>query len=184
MDSARPLEYLSPMPRARSLAILLAAATCVHAAEALGQQQVDTLDNVLVLGLGTALDTDVGDGSTGVGADVFVEFHAIDDWLEIEVGGSVLASGGGTEMPFDLLFKKPFRLARWAEMMIGVGPEVLYARGTRQANGVFFGGEFVVDFMFWWSRHVGWSVEPSYDVVARNGVTHGPGISAGLIVGW
>jgi len=51
-----------------------------------------------------------------------VEWDAIENWLEFEVGASILATSGGVEVPVDLLVKKPFRLARCAEFMIGVGP--------------------------------------------------------------
>ena len=50
--------------------------------------------------------------------------------------------------------------------------------------GTFFGGEAVADFMFWPSRHVGLWVEPSYDLVFRDGLSHGVGSTGGVIFGW
>ena len=92
-----------------------------------------------------------------------IEWDAIEDWLELEVGASILSVDGGVEVPIDLLVKKPFKLARWAEFMFGVGPEVVQVTGTHR--GTYFGGELALDFMFWpWGRHVGLWVEPEYDL--------------------
>jgi hypothetical protein len=47
------------------------------------------------------------------GPNVMIEWDAIEDWLEFEVGASVFSAEGGIEVPIDLLVKKPFKLARW-----------------------------------------------------------------------
>lgn len=83
---------------------------------------------------------------------------------------------------FDLLFKKPFRLNRWAEMMIGLGPEVVRSFGADKATS--FGVEVAIDFMFWPSQRFGFWVEPATDVVFRNGASQGLGCTAGLLLGW
>jgi hypothetical protein len=95
----------------------------------------------------------------------------------------LLAAEGGVEMPIDLLVKKPFRLTRGVELMVGLGPEVVRASGTGK-DGTFGGIEFALDFMFWPSQHIGLWAEPSYDVVFRNGASHGAGSTGGVIFGW
>ena len=96
---------------------------------------------------------------------------------------SALAADGGVVVPIELLFKKPFRLARRLEMMVGLGPELLIYRSTSN-DGQFFGIEVALDFMWWPSRHVGLWIEPAYDLVFRNGVEHGLGSTGGVIFGW
>jgi hypothetical protein len=97
--------------------------------------------------------------------------------------GEVLAAEGGVEVPVDLLFKKPFSLSPRLELMIGVGPEVVRTFGGGK-NGTYWGSELAFDLMFWPSRHVGLWGEPTYDIVFRDGVSHGLGCTGGGIVGW
>jgi hypothetical protein len=103
---------------------------------------------------------------------------------EFEIGASVLSADHGVEVPIDLLIKKPFRLSRWAELMIGLGPEVvLVSNPTTRAT--HFGGEAALDLMFWpWGRRVGLWIEPAYDVISYNGATSGVGSSGGVLFGW
>ncbi len=112
-----------------------------------------------------------------------VEWDAIENWLEFEVGASILSADGGVEVPIDLLVKKPFRLSRWAELMVGVGPEVVQVTGTNR--GTYLGGEVALDFMFWrWGRRVGLWVAPEYDLVFHGGPSGGIGGTGGVLFGW
>ena len=142
----------------------------------------DAIEHTLIFGLGGATDVDLGDGSIHPGANVMVEWDAIEDWLELEVEASVLSTGSGTEVPVGLLIKKPFRLTRTAELMIGLGPELVRVSGP--GRGTYFGGQFALDFMFWPTRHVGFWVEPAYEVVFHAQAAHGLGCTGGLLVGW
>ena len=67
--------------------------------------------------------------------------------------------------------------------MPGLGPEVVWASGTGH-DGTFAGVEVVADFMFWPSQHVGLWIEPSYDAVFHDGISHGLGSTGGVIFGW
>ncbi len=79
--------------------------------------------------------------------------------------------------------KKPFTLSRWAEFMIGLGPEVVRVTGANQ--GTYFGGEVALDFMFWpWGKRVGLWVEPEYDLTYQHGVSSGIGTTGGVLFGW
>jgi hypothetical protein len=112
-----------------------------------------------------------------------IEWDAIENWLEFEVGASVLTADHGIEVPIDLLVKKPFRLARWAEFMIGLGPEVVQVTGANK--GTYFGGEVALDFMFWpWGHHIGLWVEPEYDLTYQHGASSGIGTTGGVLFGW
>jgi hypothetical protein len=136
-------------------------------------------DHTNIVGVGGAAELELGDGSLHPGPNIMVEWDAIENWLEFEVGASVLTADHGIEVPIELLVKKPFRLARWAEFMVGVGPEVVQVTGTNK--GTYFGGEVALDFMFWpWDRHVGLWVEPEYDLTYQHGATSGIGSTGGV----
>ena len=68
------------------------------------------------------------------------EITPVENWLELEVGLAVIRSETSTEIPIDLLLKKPWRLSRGFEFMIGAGPgwyvepgyEITMRRGERQ----------------------------------------------------
>ena len=122
-------------------------------------------------------------GTTHTGTNVFVEYNAIENWLELELGLSMFPQSGGVELSSDFLFKKPFQLTDRLECMLGGGPELVRAVHTPD-SGTFMGGETVADFMYWPWEHIGLWAEPSYDFVFRNGVSHGIGATAGIILGW
>jgi hypothetical protein len=66
------------------------------------------------------------------------------------------------------------------EFMLGIGPEMVHVFG----GSTFFGGEVAFDLMFWPSTRVGLWIEPSYDFIFRDGISHGLGNAGGLLVGW
>ena len=130
-----------------ALALVLSAEGLAHADE-----KDDNLDHTFIVGVGGAAELELGDGSLHAGANLMVEWDAIENWLELEIGASVLTATHGVEIPVVLLVKKPFELARWVEFMVGIGPEVVQLTGTNK--GTYFGGEVALDFMFWpWGRH-------------------------------
>jgi hypothetical protein len=172
--------------RTTSSAVPLVALAFVVSAEgtALGDEAGDdSTEHTIIVGVGGATELELGDGSVHPGADVMIEWDAIENWLELELGASLLTADKGVEAPIDLLVKKPFKLARWAEVMIGIGPEVVRVTGTHR--GTYFGGEAALDFMFWpWGRHIGLWIEPEYDAVVQSGVSSGVGATGGLLLGW
>jgi hypothetical protein len=148
-----------------------------------GTEKDSDSEHTLVLGAGGAMELELLDGSLHLGANVMVEWEAIENWLELEVGASLLADAHGVEVPVDLLVKKPFKLARWAEFMFGVGPEIVHVTGSNQ--GTYFGGEASLDFMFWPSGHrIGLWVEPEYDLIFERTPSSGIGATGGLLFGW
>jgi hypothetical protein len=82
-----------------------------------------------VVEIGGAGEWGLRDSGSSFGPTVAVEFTALKNWLEIEVGVSPLFRGGQTEWGTDLLFKKPFTLSDTVEFMVGVGPEWIHKTG-------------------------------------------------------
>jgi hypothetical protein len=163
---------------------LLTLARAAAAGDTNPGDSADVLEHTVIVGVGGAVELELADRSLHAGGNVMVEWEAIEDWLELELGVSALAADGGVEAPIELLFKKPFRLARWAELMPGVGPQVVVVSSST-TRAAYLGGELALDFMFWpWGRRVGLWVEPAYEIVFRDGVSHGLGGTGGVLVGW
>jgi hypothetical protein len=162
--------------------------TCLSAAIS-GQERpenhapaLDEDDHAIVFELGGAGDWERGEGAIHSGPTLAFEVTPIEHWLELEVGAAAIAAGRRVEMPFDVLFKKPWRISPRFEFMIGIGPEVMHASG--RDGGTFWGGEAVLDFMVWPRKNLGWYVEPGYEVVWRDGTPHhGMGMAIGILIG-
>jgi hypothetical protein len=138
-------------------------------------------DHAVVFELGAAGDWSRAEGFHPGGTFAF-EVTPIENWLELEVGVTAIWAESGTEIPVDLLFKKPWRFSPQFEFMIGVGPELIHATGP--AHTTFWGLSSVLDFMFWPRKNVGWYVEPGYELTFRDGTAHhGLAIAAGLLIG-
>lgn len=144
----------------------------------------EPFEHTIIFGVGGTAELELGEGSLHPGGNVMVEWDAIENWLELEVSTSVLAAEKGIEVPIDLIVKKPFRVTRNFEFMIGIGPELVHVF-TPTTKATYFGGALALDFMYWPSCHVGLWIEPSYDFTLRNGgVSHGLGSTGGLLIGW
>ena len=139
-------------------------------------------DHAIVLEFGAVVDWERAEGALHKGGTFAFEITPIEKWLELEIGLTVVAADGGVEVPFDVLFKKPWRFSRQFEFMIGAGPELVHATGPSHAT--FWGGAAVLDFMFWPRKNTGWYVEPGYEITFRDGTQqHGLGVAVGLLIG-
>ena len=139
-------------------------------------------DHRIVYELGWAGDWSRDEGLHPRGGTFAFEVSPIEGWLELEVGFTVIRGDGVTEMPIDVLFKKPWRFSPKFEFMIGAGPELIHESGPDR--GTFWGIASVLDFMFWPKKNVGWYVEPGYEVTFRRGAKHsGLGLATGLLIG-
>src|SRR5260370_21016117 len=118
------------------------------------------IDHTIVIGAGGAGELEPREGSFHPGANVFLEYVAIENWLELELGASLLAAERGVEVPVDLLLKQPFRLSRGVWFIAGLGPEIVHVTGTDR-DGTFGGIGFALGFMFWPSQRFGLWVERS-----------------------
>jgi hypothetical protein len=169
-------------------AVLLGIVTSSLAPNAFAQdptpKAINTLakgDHALILEFGAAGDWSRAEGFHPGGTFAF-EISPIENWLELEIGFTVIRADARTEMPIDVLFKKPWRFSPQFEFMIGVGPELVHVTGPDSAT--FWGLSSVLDFMFWPRKNVGWYVEPGYEVTFRGGRKHhGLAIAAGLLIG-
>ena len=138
-------------------------------------------DHAVVFEFGAAGDWSRAEGFHPGGTFAF-EVTPIENWLELEIGVTAIRSDTSTEMPVDVLFKKPWRFSPQFEFMIGLGPEIVHATGPDPST--FWGLEGVLDFMYWSRKNVGWYVEPGYEMTMRDGGRHhGLGIAVGLLVG-
>jgi hypothetical protein len=144
-------------------------------------QSVDK-EPAAVLELGGTADWNVKGGSS-LGPTIAVEVTPIENWLELEAGVTPLFTLHSTEWDLDLLFKKPWRLSKKAEFMLGIGPEWVHTtKYSMTTNSV--GGEVVLDFMFWPSaKHkLGWYLEPGYEYNFGRGHEQSLGLSGGILI--
>src|SRR4051794_4550897 len=96
-----------------------------------------------VVMLGVAGEGSLSDRAFSRGPAAAVEFSAIKDWMEIEVGGAKLFRRGHSEWEAEVVFRKPFSLSDTAEMMLGLGPMWTQSKGESGKIGT----TFVADFM-------------------------------------
>ena len=139
-------------------------------------------DHAVVFELGWTGDWSHDEGVQAKGATFAFEVTPIEHWLELEVGVAAIRHDGATEVPIDVLFKKPWSFSPQFEFMIGVGPELIHVAG--QNPQTYWGLSSVLDFMFWPTKNVGWYLEPGYEVTFHDSAAHhGLAMAAGLIIG-
>ena len=136
-------------------------------------------DRTVIVGAGGTFDAEPREGTVSGGINLMIELELIDNWLELELEGTLSWGDRGLEVPIALLFKKPFAVTRHIEIMLGLGPELVLSAGT-----ISGGLECATDFMFWPTRHIGFWVEPSYEVVVRLPASSAFGATSGVTVGW
>jgi hypothetical protein len=118
-----------------------------------------------------------------VGLGGFLEFSAIHHWLEIEFGLRMVNGKDGLEMPFDVIFKKPFHLNSWMHPYVGLGPTVLFTPGSNE-SAAHFGLATALGSYFWLSEHAGLSAELNYNLLSDSGALHEVGGAAGIVLGY
>ena len=165
----------------RGLVLTAIFMSCVLGAAVACAQDSDGADYALVLEVGGAGEWPVRGGASNFGGTLAGEVTPIENWLELELGVTALATAGYTELSGDFLFKKPFRLSSVAEFMIGAGPSLVRTLSGRE-KGTSLSAEFDLDFMFWSRSNLGWYVEPSWSVDPKNG-ERSVGLNAGLLIG-
>jgi hypothetical protein len=137
-------------------------------------------DRAVVLETGGAGEWPVrGSGRPNYGGTVAAEITPIENWLELEMGVTALATAAHTELSADFLFKKPYRLSATTEFMFGAGPSLSRTLAGPE-RGTTWSAEFVLDFMFWRRKNSGWYLEPGWSVSPRNG-QQSVGLNVGLI---
>ena len=171
------------MPRSRRSAFLVVLVAAVASAPTPSRAATSSgSEHRFVAGAGSAVEA-TGGAAVNFGGSAFLEWTAVEEWLELELGIGLLRAEGGVELPVGLLLKKPFRLSRRAEVMLGLGPELVAYRRTPH-DGNFVALEGAVDVMVWPTPRVGFSIEPSYEWTARGGGERSFAGTAGIIFGW
>jgi hypothetical protein len=157
--------------RAGIAAIVLLSSQTAHAAE--------EKEPLAVVMLGAAGEWSISERAFSRGPAAAVEFSAIKDWLEIEIGGAKLFRRGHSEWEAEVVFRKPFTLSDTAELMLGLGP--MWTQSKSESGKI--GTTFVADFMFWQTpeRKFGWFLEPSYSTA--KGGERSLAVSVGLLIG-
>src|ERR1700733_13538523 len=94
--------------------VLAAAVGCgfpsVADAQALKPAPVEDADHAIVFELGAAGDWSRSEGFHPGGTFAF-EVTPVEHWLELEVGVTAIRAEVSTEIPIDVLFKKPWRFS-------------------------------------------------------------------------
>jgi hypothetical protein len=135
----------------------------------------------LVLEIGPAAGWPLHGRTTELWGTIAVEKEVIENWLELELGITVLGTSGQRELSTDLLFKTPFRLSPTVEFMVGVGPSIARTL-TGPDKGTSVAVQFVIDFMFWPRENVGWYVEPGMSITPGTG-KKSLGVTGGVVIG-
>ena len=167
-----------------SASMRLVGLTCLALAIFLGRVTAQDLppdvDHAIVFEVGAEGDWSKAEGFHTGGTFAF-EVTPIEHWLELEFGVSVIPHPGGVEVPLDVLFKKPWRISRSVEFMVGVGPELIHSTAEHRT---FWGLSVVGDLMVWPSKNVGWYLEPGIERSFAPGA-HATGfaMAAGVIIG-
>jgi hypothetical protein len=87
--------------------VMVAWASAVQAQSVL-PVPADREDHAIVYELGWAGDWSQSEGLHPNGGTVAFEVTPIERWLELEIGFTAIRADGSTEMPVDVLFKKPW----------------------------------------------------------------------------
>jgi hypothetical protein len=138
-------------------------------------------DHAVVLEISPAGEWPLNGGHPNFGGMFAAEVTPIENWLELEFGLSTLGTIGRTEVSYDVLFKKPFRISPTFEFMIGAGPSLSQVLNGPE-RGTSVSAEFALDFMFWPTKNLGWFIEPTWSVNPRNG-QQSAAVSIGILIG-
>src|ERR1700719_3282080 len=111
LTPARHHARTKKLPMAVLLAVVASILASTVSAQDLKAQKTSTQDDgdhALVLELGAAGDWSRDEGFHP-GATFAFEVTPIENWLELEIGVTAIRADGNTEIPVDVLFKKPWR---------------------------------------------------------------------------
>ena len=121
-------------------------------------------------------------GQSGFGPSAAIEFTAIEDVLEIELGVSPLFGGGQTQWGTELTFQTPLISFDNVEVSFAIGPEWQRQTGHGETDDSV-GATAALDFEIWRlpERKYGWFVEPSYGYSFGSDHQRSLGLAAGWI---
>jgi len=136
-----------------------------------------------VIEIGAAAESQIVHGEFSSGPYVALEFEAVRDWLEIEIGVSPQFGSHQTDLASEFILKTPIFLMDKLEVMLGVGPQWEYhVTGGELRSSV--GAEVQLELEYWPSadRKFGWFVEYQYDRTFTSDRTQSIGVQFGLLI--
>jgi hypothetical protein len=136
-----------------------------------------------VIEIGSAAEWQIPRGEFSSGPYVALEFEAVRDRLEIEIGVSPQFGSHQTDLASELILKMPVFSSEKIEVMFGVGPQLEYhVTGGELRNSV--GAEAQLELEYWPSadRKFGWFVEYQYDRAFSSDRTQSIGVQFGLLI--
>ena len=136
-------------------------------------------EHSMILTLGPVLDRSLTDKKTTYGSSVGLEFTAIENQLEIEVGAQYLSSSSPKVLGAVVLFKKPFELSKGVELEIGLGPSI--SRKVSPSGGWQSGITFSPELMIWPTKKMGWYISSEYTRGLGKEAEKSVGLSIGLL---
>ena len=160
--------------RGLSLCAVVLVAIALFAHPALADESHDAHSEAHLYNIIGAKATGLADnlGEAGGGATLFYERSLLQGWLEVELGGSVLAVGEHTIVPVDLVFKLPFGCNHVLfEHYVGAGAalDLVFAEHDTE---VYPGLVAVAGAYLWLTETFGLDLELSYSVVFETHVVH------------
>lgn len=121
-------------------------------------------------------------GELGPGG--FFEVVIVPNWLEIELTAHYLRTTSKlSEIPIDLILKKPFHPLRWLNPYVGVGPTVIPTIAPHESS-VHVGVATEVGSYFWVTPNIGISAEVDYNLVSDHGLMQEVAGTSGVVFGW
>lgn len=133
----------------------------------------------MILTLGPVLDRSLTDKKTTYGSSIGLEFTAIENQLEIEVGAQYLSSSSPQVLGAVVLFKKPFELSKGVELEIGLGPSI--SRKMNSLGSWQPGITFSPELMIWPTKKIGWYISSEYTRGLGKEAEKSVGLSIGLL---
>ncbi len=158
---------------------LAALLLCVTVAQAEERQT----KSAAVIEIGSAAEWQIPHGDTSFGPYVALEFEALKDRLEIEIGLSPQFGGHQTDLASELILKTPVFSSEKIEVVFGVGPQWEYhVTGGELRNSL--GAEAQLELEYWPSadRKFGLFVEYQYGRAFGSDRTQSIGVQFGLLI--
>jgi hypothetical protein len=132
----------------------------------------------VVFGGGVA-ERSIQDATNKTGPSLAVETGILDNELKLEWGLASFHPNAAREWKTNVTVKLPFEIAERQELAVGLGPTWTHSNDPAGPSAAF-GAEFVVEYLIWPTRHVGFYVAPSYGYSFDATHTRSAGVAAGL----
>ncbi|MGF1466836.1 MAG: hypothetical protein ACFCGT_11950 [Sandaracinaceae bacterium] len=105
------------------------------------------------------------------GVQAFFETTLVEGVAELELGFSTFIFADETELPFDVLLKKPFCLNHVVQMYLGIGGTVSTVIDRQGNTDVGGGGIFAFGTYLWVTENFGFDLEADYALIGVAGDT-------------